>query len=252
MTDMKQLVKDLAETQVLAKTDLEAVPWQTRNSITSMVKDAQERVTKLRDEYQRQLRSNTLGLFLFGEPERVARFMEIAAEEAGVNLIQGDKLYQDLADKVEPTLGDSREFGPTQLQGLHLGLNELMKAQDIRRMPLPRLQELTAVQDRIELVQHIRKLVRDALGDDLLRLVIDRRINELAVEQQFAGKVFPVAIVGLDPTEVQSLVPIFTNSTSIQVGTSEDGEVTKDYVLNQLANFRKKVKSKTNTNNETA
>jgi hypothetical protein len=247
MNDMKKLVKELVETQALAKTDLEALPWQTRNSVTNMVREAQERLEKLKSEYQRQLRANTLGVFLLGSPTRVAQFLQIAAEEAGMNTIQGDKLYQDLADKIEGTLGASREFGPTQLGHLHLALSDLMKTQDIRWMPMPKLQASMAVPDRDALVQYVRKLVRSALGDDLLRLVIDRRINELAIEQQFAGKIFPVAVVGLEADEIPSLVPIFSISSTVQVGdTSEDGDVNKEYVLNHLSALRKKVKNKVN------
>jgi hypothetical protein len=122
-----------------------------------------------------------------------------------------------------------------------------MKTQDIRWMPMPKLQASMAVPDRDALVQYIRKLVRSALGDDLLRLVIDRRINELAIEQQFAGKIFPVAVVGLEADEIPSLVPIFSISSTVQVGdTPEDGDVNKEYVLNHLSALRKKVKNKVN------
>lgn len=244
MTDLKQLAKNLAQTQALAKTDLEVVPYQTRASITSMVRDAQERLEKLRTEYSARIRASSVGLFVFGEPVRVAAFTEIAAAEAGVILIQGDDLYQRLASRVAPTLGASHEFGPTQLGVLHLALSDLMKAMDIRRMEMPRLQELVATPDRVSLVAYIRKLVQASVGHELLRLVVDRAINDKALAEMFAGKVLPVAVVGLAPEEVSALAQLFTNSTSVSVGTSEDGEINEEYVLSRLSAFKQKVVKK--------
>lgn len=244
--DLKQLVKQLADTRKLANTDLEAVHRNVRPSMTMMVNDAKDRLEKLKHEYSQYLRSNTLGLFLFGDPSRVNKFFEIAAEEAGMNLIQGDTLYQRIADRVEPSLGMSREFGPTQMQMMIQELDDIAKEMGIRRMDKPRLAELSATPDRISLVAYIRKLTRAVLDDELLRLFLDRRINEMAIDQQFAGKSFPLCVVGLDPVEVPGLAAIFTNSFTVDVGTSSDGEVNKDYVLNQLMAFRKKIRSKTN------
>jgi hypothetical protein len=45
---------------------------------------------------------------------------------------------------------------------------------------------------------------------------------------------------------VPSLVTLFTSSSTVEVGTSEDGEVNKEYVLKQLTTFKKKVKTKNN------
>jgi hypothetical protein len=246
MKDLKDLLKELVATKKRAGTDLEAVPYQTRASMTSMVQNAKEKLGSLEKDYFSRVRSNTLGMFLFGDAPRVVQFAEIAGAEAGVYLVQGDALYQRLADKIEPSLGNTREFGTTQLGFLIDELKLIQRKElGITRMQLPSLREAKAVKDRIELVAYIRKLVQGAVGDDLLRMSIDKRVNQLALDSEFTGKLLPVAVVGIDQLEVSALTPLFTNAVTVDVGTSDDGEVNKEYVLNQLSTFKKKIKSKT-------
>jgi hypothetical protein len=247
MKDLKELVKELVVTQKRAATDLEAVPPQTRASMTSMVRASQEKLAGLKAEYFNRVRASSLGMFLFGEAPRVAAFTEIASTEAGVFLIQGDALYQRLADKIEPSFGHTREFGSSQLGMLidELKLIERKELDIARPWRMPEMKAIRAIKDRIELVSYIRQLVQSAVGDDLLRLYLNQKVNQAAYDVQFAGKLLPVAIVGLDPTEVSALTALFTNAITVEVGTSEDGEVTKDYVLNRLSAVRKTVKAKT-------
>jgi hypothetical protein len=246
MNDLKTIVQDLAANMKRAATDLEAIPYQTRPSITNMVREAQEKVEKLKTEYFRRVRSNTLGIFLFGDSERVEAFTKIAVEEAGVTTLNGAELYERLADKIEPSLNGQREFAATQVQGLAEGLRDLAKTLDIKFLATPRLSDIELVPTREDLVRYIRKLVQSAVSDDLLRIYIDKKINGAAVDSLFSGNAFPVAITGLDPEEVSALAPLFTNSSTVEVGTSEDGEVNKEYVLKQLTTFKKKVKTKNN------
>lgn len=250
MKDLKSLVQELSETKKRAATDLEVVPYQTRSSLTNMVREAQDLLVQLREEYVRRVRANSICLFLFGEAERIKAFVTVAAEEAGVISVDAAPLYQRLAARVEGSLGANREFGPTQLQGLMEALRDTFADLGIRDMKMPGLRDLSVVLDHTAVVSQVRRLVRSAVDDELLRIYVDRKVNDAAVDQLFAGSTLPVAILGLETSEVASLVSLFSNSVSVEVGTSEDGEVDKEYVLKKLASFRKKFKSK--TKNETA
>ncbi len=244
--DLKSLVKELALNQKRASVDLEAIPWQTRASIQNMKMDAVEKVSKLKEEYFRKVRSNTFGLFLFGDTDRVETFTSIAAEEAGVLTVKGDAIYQTLAAKIEPSLSNGREFGPTQLQGLIEGLRDLNMEMGIRTMQMPKLAEMSVINNRTQMVGYIRKLVQNVVGDDLLRMNVDQKINQAAVDTEFAGKLLPVAVTGLDREEIAALASLFTNAVTVEVGTSEDGAVDQKYVLNQLESLKSKLKGKTN------
>lgn len=244
--DLKSLVKDLAVNQKRASIDLEAAPWQTRSSLQNMKMEAQERLAKLKEQYFRVVRSNTIGIFVFGDAERVARFCTIADEKAGVVQVNGGYLYDQLTQKVNTSIGASREFGPTQLQGLIEGLRDINKDLGIRTMRMPGIAEIVAPQNPDELKRYIRRLVQNVVGDDLVRMALDQKINEAAVNMEFAGKLFPVAVTGLEREEVAAVASLFTNTVSVEVGTSEDGEVNEDYVLKQLESFRSKLKGKTN------
>lgn len=242
MSDLAKLAKELSETQKLASMDPEAVSWQARASVTAMVRDARERAEKLKVQYLRVVRANTLGIFLVGDAARVSAFASIANQEAGTFVVDGSQLYKRLAAKVQASIGSSREFGPTQLEGVIAGLREIAPELGIREMEMPRLTRLGVVKDEAELVAHVRNLIRDTFSDDLLRVYIDAQVNKLAVDSGFTGTVFPVAISGVEPEEVAAVAAIFTTSHTVEAGTTDDGEVTKDFVLKQLQTLKKKMK----------
>lgn len=246
MTDLKTLVQTLRETQERANIDIESISWQTRPSVSMMKRDAEEQLVKLREEYSRRVRSNSLGMFIFGEPERVAQFTKIAGEEAGVLVVNGAEAFESLADQIEPSFGLSREFGATQLGILHNALNNKRKDLGIRAMQMPRLKDLAVSRDRAETTDMVRRMIHDAVGDDFLRIAVDFKINQEAVSREFAESILPVAVTGITAEEITALATLFTNSVSVEVGTSEDGEVTKEYVLNKLSGLRKRIKGKTN------
>jgi hypothetical protein len=247
LSNLKELAKELALNMKRASVDLEAAPWQTRSSLTNMKREAEEKVERLKTEYYRRVRSNTFGIFLFGDADRIATFVKIAGEEAGVLEVNGGEIYQKLGDSIEPSLGASREFGPSQLQRLIGGLQGVRQDLDIRSMAMPDIEAVTAVADKQELISYVRKLVQKVVGDDLVRVFVDKRINDLAIQTEFSANVLPLAVTGLDREEISALVPLFTNSVSVEVGTSEDGEVNKEYVLNQLESLKKKLKGSSKT-----
>jgi hypothetical protein len=247
-TDLKSLVKEVALVQKRANVDIEAASWQTRPSLQNMKMEALEQLAKLKEQYTRKVRSNTLGVFVFGGQPRVEAFCKIADEEAGVMQVNGNDLYRRLAARIEPNMGASREFGPTQLQGLIEGLRDINQEMGVRTMRMPNLQAINAPKDVQELTTYIRKLVQGVVGDDLLRMYVDQKINQMAIDTEFSGNILPVAVAGIEKEEAVALASLFSNSVSVEVGTSEGGEVNKEYVLNQLKNLKSKFKG--NTNNQ--
>jgi hypothetical protein len=244
MRDLEDIVKDLAQNIQHANIDLEAANYKSRPSLTHLKNEAQGRVEKLKVEYAQRIRASSVGIFLYGDSDRLQAFTAIAEEEAGVLAVNAGELFERLAMRVEASLGASREFGPTQLQGLIEALSTLSKDMGIRSMPKPKLQDLVAVADQQELIQHVRRLVESAVEGDLLRLYVDQKVNEVAVEAQFAGSVLPVAVLGTSREDLAVLAPLFTHSVSVEVGTSEDGAVDREYVLSKLEAMKKSLKGK--------
>lgn len=248
LQDLKSLVKEIIINTKRAGLDLEAVPWQTKASMQNMKADAIQLLATAKASYSRRVRSNSIGLFVFGDADRVAKFCKISSDVAGVLQVDGGYIYNRLAIRIEPTLGGSREFGPTQLQGLIEGLRDINQEIGVRTMRMPGLKNISVSANRSELLVYIRDLVRSSVDDDLLRMFIDQSINNAAIDAQFEGPgPLAVAVTNLvDRTEVQPLASLFTNSITVEVGTSEDGEVDEEYVLNRLKSFKSKLKAKTN------
>jgi hypothetical protein len=244
--DIKSMMKELLQLQKRASVDLDMAPWQTKPSLTIMKREAQEALDKLKTEYLRRVRANSLGIFVTGDPTRVAEFVKIAGEEAGVLTIDAGEMYRRLALRVESSLGASREFGPTQLDILNDTLKLLGNEMGIRSMMRPNLREVTVVKTQDAVLTYIRKLIQTVLGNDLIRLFLNQKIDQKAISAEFTGNTLPIAVTGIDQSELASLGSLFTNSVSVEVGTSEDGEVNQEYVLKKLTSFKKLLKSKSN------
>ena len=243
MADLKELAKQITEARATARIEIDAVPYSIRGAVQNSIVDAKERLEKLEKEYATAIRRNSIGILLSGDASRQETVVEIAAEEAGTVTVRADDLYQRLATDIEPSLGNTNEFGSTQLSILRRSLTEVAGELGIAQMALPLMGDLYGVPDRATLVRYIRALVRTAVGDDLAKMYMDRAINAQASLQDFGAKTLPVVVPGLaDGQEVDAVSTLFSKNSIVDVGTSSDGEVTKEFVLSSLTDVRKKLK----------
>ena len=243
-------LKDLAEkmrvTKRRAETDLEAVPYQTRSSMANMKRNAEGQLETLRKDFANAVRRASIAVFLAGDPARQEKFAEIAKKEVtgAMVVVHADAVYERLANRVQPSLGASRQFGVGQHQLLLGTLTDVEKELDIRWMSRPAPGSDRAIQGHEDLVGYIRSLIRTSVGDELTKVYVDRQIVDSAVSVEFAGSTLLVIVVGSDAAETAALSGLFTHANTIPVGTSEDGEVDTEFVLKYLAQTKKKLKLK--------
>lgn len=245
MTDLKDLVKKISENKKLVAIDLEAAPRNTLPSLQAMVFNAREELKTQLLEYAGRIRANGVGILMYGDSARQNEFAALAVAEApGTVHVRADELYDNLAARVEPTLGASKDFSTTQLQVLHDELRFYRDQLGISGLTMPMMTDIICVPTRKALVNYVRDLVRKVAQDDLMRLYVDKKINDLAVEQHFSSKTLPVVVTGLfDPAEAAAVSDLFSKKSAVDVGTSDD-EVNKEFVLNALTNVRKQFVSK--------
>lgn len=241
--NLKKLVKELVIVEKRATMDLEIADWKTLPSLSILKTESKERLEVLRKEYLKAVRSNSLGIFLYGEESRCAKFVELTPKEADTYPINASEMYDRLASKVAPTLGPNKEFGPTQLEMLIGALDEIQRELGVRQMIRPSLRNTSAVMTDFKSVSsEIRRILKAVVGNDLLRLYVDKQVNDIAIKNQFAGVTLPVIVLGAEPDEAAGLSSLFTNTSSVQVGTPADGEVTAEYVLEQFNNIKEKLR----------
>jgi hypothetical protein len=252
MSSLRKLVADLKQTRGLASTDLEAIPAATKASWTFTVREAKERLEKLEPEYFKQVRSRTLAIIATGDADRASSFLELANEIMKDDLawVAVDGLYRRLADKAFPTLGAKREFGPTQLHVIIRELQEATKDLGVLRMTMPALKSMEICKTPQETTSYIRKLIRDAVGDDLLKLYVNKAVNDSTLELMPTGETFPFLLVGVDDVEIPALTDLFSKAAAIDLGTSQEAPFTKDSVLAILAGVREKFGKKAETTNQ--
>lgn len=247
MSKLEKLVKDIVEVQKRAATDLDTIAPAGRPSVHAMIQDAKQELEGLEKQYHSLIRASTVGLFVFGPEEKTSAFVDISGAEAGTLAIKGDRMVTYLADRVRPTLGPDKGFGPTQLTFLIDGLEVIGKELGIRSMPLPKLATSSVtILDEETLRSYINDLVKEALGYDLLRLDINSQMNKVAVASLFSGSTLAITVTGLDKVDVAELASLFTSSMSVDV--AEEDEVNQEYVFKALESMKKKMKSKTQNN----
>jgi hypothetical protein len=113
---------------------------------------------------------------------------------------------------------------------------------DLKSMIQPRFQNIGALQTPEDLVSYVRAAVRDALGDDLNRVYLQREIATQAATQGYFKGLVPVVVLGCSgPEEQASLKDIFGHGGVTY--TPDDG-VTKERVLGIFANLKRSAAKK--------
>lgn len=236
--NLSELLSQLERVQARANTDLEAVPWQTKASMANAKREAEDQLPKLRDAYVRKVRSNTLGMYVFGDPKSVERFCAIAAEE-GLASLDAERVYARFAARIMPTIGTSREFGPTQLGGLIRVLDDFAKETGLRFRGTPSIKDIVTIASTEECVAYIKRLLHETFDDEMVRVVLDRELSDAAIAKKHVQGIFAATVKGCSNREMASTASLFTNALPIEVGAVE--EVNKEYVLDKLQAVREQL-----------
>ena len=238
MKTMNELVKELVETEKLANVDLEAWDWRTRPSMTSTVRDAQERLADLKKTYFARVSEMTLGVFVFGS--HAAEWAAISEAENGGIVIHADAIYNRIADMVEPVVVDSKEFSTTAMTKLIEGMANTGREFGVSAFNMPKFRG-GPIANRAALVDHIRNIIRDTLGDDLTRMSVTRELQRKIYEKKFDGNAvaLPIVVIGLsDAEEAESLESAF-NKFGAKVNADEVPTV--ESVLEVFASIKKRL-----------
>lgn len=189
LTDYQKATKQAAK-------DLDAVPEATRPAHAVAIRAAKDALPRLRSEYFQRIMKNAYGFIVTGDEEKSKQFTQIAAE-SGAIVIDGDALYNDLANRIQPTIGGRREFSVTQEGHLNEILRELVEATGHEgKLNRVSIKELRVIPTKERLVEYVRELVMRYNGTLPAQFRMQADITAQALLKGFAGKNLVVVIQG--------------------------------------------------------
>jgi hypothetical protein len=251
MTRLEKLVEEIDKAQKMASYDLEGCDYRTRAGMTIAVREAEARLAEFKKEYTQRVLKTTLGIFVEGDGGE--EFGRLAQEESATPLLVIDvrELYHKLASGIYPTLGPSREFGPTQMGKLLFALDDLVRQLGLDGFKAPPFVDSGQMDSLEATTEHVMKLVRLVLGDRLNVAYISREIAHRALELRYSNNVLPVVFIGIHEEDDTSAFEAMVGRFGYRVQASSPAEVTSEMVLESFKKCKRERKKDTQPPNQT-
>lgn len=241
MNTLESLMKEYKECQDVLDQNLEGLsPFN--QSMKMRQADCRDRVQIIEREYMAVLKERAFTIFLEGKPEDQIVWAKIATDEANVMCLSADSFYKKLAEHVEPTLGDRRTFGTSQLATLIRALGEIGRDVGARQVPTPQIFETHHLKGEAAVVNYLREIVRASSGDSLNLLWIEKEILMEGLKIKYSRSVVPVIVLQATPEEVKELAPNLFSRVTFTVKIKE--APTKEVVLQRLTEIRQTLKQR--------
>lgn len=230
MNEIKQklskLLSEIEQSQRFADEDLSG--WDPRTVGGAMIRkrEAQEKLKQLKAAYSEAISGTFFKVFVSGP--RAAEFAKATDAQAAI-VVDCSELYSKFADSVEPTLDrNQRQFTATQISVLIRVIQNFMTEHAVPSVQMPKLDPLemdTVTATKQDLLEKVRKSVRNTNGDKLLLVDLTARILEQALSKKIANTVTPIILTGLSPDELQSVpAKLFPLQANCLIEANEDSE----------------------------
>ncbi len=243
MNDLTKLMLGIAEAEKQASINLDAVAPKNLPAMQMAKADALDRIEKLKADYKVFMTGATFTIFTSGTPEDQRTFALIAQQEADVLVVSANDLYMQLAKAVEPTLGDRRTFGTSQLAFLIRSMGDMCRDFKLRDLRTPEIFDLAHPQTLDELATHIRNIIRISSGDALNKAFLENKIFNQAMEVRYNKSVVPVVVLDAVPGEADALGSTLFSQITFKVATTAE-MCNKEAVLQKLTEIRQELKSR--------
>lgn len=244
MRTTEDILKELQITKKLAETDLDLVKPNVRSGHEMAKRDAADRLPRLFREYVEVLFKGARALFPNGSPKNVEKYVQVARAEGGVGVVtvDGGELYKKIAWEIEPSIGQSRDFGVTQLQLLMALVKQISYDVSFKDPVPPVLNELRACTTFDDLVDYVRERIEAAMSDNLLVAFTQFKVADAACAAGFDGNILPVVVTGTSSQDRAALAHLFEASSSFDLDTAE--AIDSKFVISTFKSVTSGTKSK--------
>lgn len=238
MTQLEKLDTKMADLSATANKKLDEIPASVQGAWSSAIRSAKDELQGVRAEYRQVLLSNAVAILVGGDSAKVTEFVALAKEEGGI-VVDATALYERLAEGIEQTLSDQRQWGIHQSHMLHKLLQEVMTELNLTELPMPARTPDVVVPTLQDVVDHVRHLIVDGVGNELNALYLEEETAKRAFEIRYIGSTAPVILVNAQANEAAALAKSFGKGEA-SVTINSDDEINKDYLAKTLKRIRKK------------
>jgi hypothetical protein len=227
---LSDVLADYASADKLSKQDLEAVSQNTRAGFANRIRAAKDALPKLRIEYLTRILKNSAAFFVEGGDKlRVAEFKKHAVAN-GAFVVDAAAIFETLADKIQRSLGVTRQFSITQTGLLDQELRELVKATGYDEAPKHvAIRDLRVVPTRERLVDYIRELVVSSNGGTPSRVAAQAALLDQTLKAKFTDPRLIVVVENTSSLDRAALAGLFSKVIPIDLD-DVDGEVDERFV----------------------
>lgn len=241
---LEQILKQIDGAEKTANIDIESPVYaRTRSGIEVAVKQAKEELGKLRGQYEAAVLAQGVAIFLYGPSDKTSEFASVIRDLGEAAVIDAAAFYTKIADIVEPTLGASRTFTAEQAATMHKALNDSAReigAHLTRPINISR-QHVCAT--FAELVDMVRDIIRENLGDDLNAQALKRSLGQEGLKIRYMGSTSPVIVLNATQDEAVGLGQIFGKGRG-KVELSSEDTIDKEFINQAFKNVQKQIKTK--------
>lgn len=213
MREIKEIIEDIRETEKLACTKEEAIPYKSRGGMLVAIRTACERLPLVLKELENALIPNKLAALYASGDQVVLNDVAKFVRETGGVVLDGNALYRQIADRIEQSYSPSRTFSTTQYSIMLQGIREAALMFDYYELPVPKYQETICPDSRCTLA-HIKKCIRNSIGDDLSRRYLTKFLVESVLKLEKVSKVVPILVLDANTTEEKNILSPLFNTTN--------------------------------------
>lgn len=209
MNNLKTLLKEYKETKALAEINLENTDPRFRPSREMLKTDAINKIDTFKSNLGKEFSKAAFSIFPSGPCQE--EFAKLAADQGAI-VVDANEMYAKLGQRCWETMGVSRSFSATQYSTL---ISELrMLAAELKiDFNLPTFVSSEYAPELDNVINTVKTLVETANQKNIVKVYIENQVYQKAIEEEIDGKVLPVVLLNVVPSEMQKLtVALFSGN----------------------------------------
>lgn len=220
---IKTLMEQYGECEKIVALDLGGHDPKTLPGMQMRQRECKDQIADLKRRYESEVLSRAFTIFLHGPLALQQAYLESAKKTTKVLTADARALYEFLAKDIEPSLGDRRIFGTSQLAMLCRGLTEAGRQIEFTsRLQTPNLPDLRHCPSTNDVIEYARELVRASSTDTLNQKWIEASVIKQALEIRYTRAVAPVIVTGATEAEAHSLGSSLFSKKTFTVNVNEE------------------------------
>jgi hypothetical protein len=229
MREIKEIIKEIRETEKIATTKLDEIDYRSRGGMGVAIRNACEHLPKLLEELKNTTIPHRLvAVFAKGDETVISKVSEFLLANGGL-VMDANAMYRQVTDQVEPSYGPNRVFGTTQFHLLYDSLREIMGTVEQNELPAPKFIDSICPNTRAT-INHVRRLVRAACQDNLSIAYLTKMLSNEIIKKALEAKQIPILVVDVSSPEEKVLInTLFAKATTYDF--SKDFQVNKNSVI---------------------